>query len=268
MEQTEWIYPLTQQEFFFLAQMLGIRDIADYEDPYRGYLMQELEEEYKQVQEQLVEKRYLIPQENGKGFNVDEMLGLSIAACGTEHAISIDKSIAGTGEFKGLFYFTSNIVVERTSEEQHDIVLTPVANAKLSLELMERIFPLTLKYNVGKAIEIKGQNWKIWKQLDREGKYHVLMKAQCSEEIANSILDVFEKGERSGSISFWNRNGYSWSKETYHYAQYGTKLYLVTEPSTDRLKIQPYKPHIIKKALERFGQQFDMSEQKEEQNNG
>ncbi|MEW4372811.1 hypothetical protein [Paenibacillus kandeliae] len=267
MEQAEWMYPLTEQEFFFLVQMVGIRDIASYEDPYRGYLMQELEEEYKQVEEQLVAKGYLIPQENGTGFNMDEMLGLSIAACGTGNVISIQKSIAGTGDYDGLFYFTNPIVVERTSEEQHDIVLTPVANAKLSLELIERIFPLTLKYNVGKAVEMKGHTWQSWKQLDREVKYAALLKADCTEEIANSILDVFEKGERSGSISFLNRNGYSWSKESYHYAQQGAKLYLVTEPSTDRLKIQPYKPHVIKKALERFAQQFDMSEQKEEQNN-
>lgn len=61
----EWSFQLSPKEFFFLTQLVGVRHIANFDDPYRGYLAKELEEEYKVIEKTFVDKGYLVPKQEG-----------------------------------------------------------------------------------------------------------------------------------------------------------------------------------------------------------
>lgn len=254
----EWSFQLSPEEFFFLTQLVGVRHIANFDDPYRGYLAKELEAEYKVIEKTFVEKGYLVPKQEGTGYDMNEMLAYCIAACGSADVMHVSKKIEGTGKYEGHYYFTPRIVVEQTADEIGGIVLVPVADAQLTLEAMKGFFPLTLQYkSPAKKAVIKDCTWDQWNQLTEVDQRNRLVQAGHTEEQAELALDIFSNGERSGSMMFMKRHGLMWHQEDYHYAQWGDKLYLAVELTEGTLQFQPYKPAILKKALLRFADQIE-----------
>lgn len=255
MEQmeTEWIFPLSAEQFFFLTQIMGVHHIAGFKDPFRGYLSTELEAQYKLIEQELVKNDFLISKDGAIGYDLNEMLGASVAATGSENVIFVKKFIAGVGEFEGYFYFMPNIVVERTRDDINDIILAPVADAVLSINAMKGLFPLTLRSrSTNPSIIISECTWEQWDRLERKEKLDLLISSGCASDLAEDILNVFYSANRSGSMVFMKRNGYMWHQEGYHYAHLGEELYLVRELSEDRIQIEPYKPDMIKQALDQF----------------
>ncbi|MBE9913131.1 hypothetical protein G8C92_03640 [Paenibacillus donghaensis] len=59
------IITLDNKEFFFLAGILGSDRLLGVEDPFRGYLAEEISDEWGVVKQSLLEKGYLIEEENG-----------------------------------------------------------------------------------------------------------------------------------------------------------------------------------------------------------
>ncbi|MDR0266678.1 hypothetical protein [Paenibacillus sp.] len=56
---------LDNKEFFFLAGILGSDRLLGVEDPFQGYLAEEIADEWGVVKASLLEKGYLIEEENG-----------------------------------------------------------------------------------------------------------------------------------------------------------------------------------------------------------
>lgn len=261
--QEEWAFELSPEEFFFLTQLVGVRYIANFEDPYRGYLAKELEEEYKLIEKTFISKGYLIPKADGAGYDMNEMLAYCIAACGSADVMHVSKQIEGTGKYEGHYYFTPRIVVEQTVNESGDIRIVPVADANITLEAMKGFFPLTLQYrSAAKKAIIKDCTWEQWNQLTEDDRRNRLIQAGHTEEQAMLALEIFNNGERSGSMMFMKRQGLKWHQEDYHYAQWGDKLYLAVELTEGTLQLQPYKPSTVKKALLRFADQMEKLEGK------
>lgn len=251
--ETEWTFPLSAEQFFFLTQIMGVHHVAGFKDPFQGYLSSELETQYKLIEQDLVKEGYLISKEGGIGYDLNEMLGASIAATGSENVIFVKKFIADVGQFEGYFYFMPNIVVERTCDDINDMILTPVANAVLSINVIKGLFPLTLRSrSTNPSIIIPECTWEQWDGLEKREKLDLLISSGCATDMAEDILNVIYSANRSGSMVFMKRSGYMWHQEGYHYAQLGEELYLVRELSSDSIQIEPYKPDMIKKALNQF----------------
>ncbi|GIO29876.1 MULTISPECIES: hypothetical protein [Paenibacillus] len=56
---------LDNREFFFLAGILGSDRLLGVEDPFQGYLAQEIADEWDEVKRSLLEKGYLIEEDDG-----------------------------------------------------------------------------------------------------------------------------------------------------------------------------------------------------------
>jgi len=56
---------LDNREFFFLAGILGSDRLLGVEDPFQGYLAQEIAEEWDEVKQSLLEKGYLVEEDDG-----------------------------------------------------------------------------------------------------------------------------------------------------------------------------------------------------------
>lgn len=256
--QDDIVYELTSKEFFFLTQMLGIQSIAGFDDPYRGFLISEIEEEFAEIKEGLITRKLLLPHPDSNTYDIEDALGICLTACGAEDAVYTEKRIEGRGSYKGFLYFLPDLVVERTRSDQHDIILTPVGNAEVSMGLLFRVLPLTLRSERSCRVDVGDCTWEKWSSLDGTGRKDLLVGSECDIDDATSIVQTFNQGERSGSMVYWNKNGYRWYREGLHYAQMNQELYLVTELEEQRLRIESYDPELVLSSLIRFGKRFDL----------
>lgn len=259
MEQEEFIYQLTKGQFFFLTQMMEIHHVAGFEDPYRGYLIEELEEEYEVVKKQLLDLGYLkIDTDADSGLVIDDVLGICIVACGAEEVIHAKKDIRGGENYDAFLYFLPQIVVERTSDEENEVILSPVANAELSMNVLLGFFPLQLHSERDCRVNLVEMDWNHWNQLNQEQQIHKLVSSGCDDEVAPIIVNTFHNGQKNGSVVYWRKVGSSWYQEAYHYAHDNNELYLVTEPDDNVLRIEAYQPQIFLDSILRFAEHFDI----------
>lgn len=258
MSQNEAVYRLTSQEFFFLTEMLGLQGVAGFEDPFRGYLVDEIEEQFDQIRPGLISKGYLIPGNDSAEYEIEDILGICIAVCGASDAVQVKKFIAGSGSYDAFLYFMPNLVVEMTVDEEGSIVLSPVANAEISFEWLFRFFPLTLRSERQCELQLNECSWSKWSALTSKERTALLEEKECPEEELQPLVAAFENAERSGSMVFWNRQEYKWYTESYHYVQNEQELYLVSEISNEDINIQAYNPEVILDGLNRFGANFDL----------
>jgi hypothetical protein len=259
MEQENFIFQLTKGQFFFLTQMMEIHNVAGFEDPYRGFLIEELEEEYEVIKKQLLDLGYLkIDSGSDSGLIIDDALGICIAACGAEDVIHAKKDIRGGEHYDAFLYFLPQIVVERTSDEENEVILCPVANAELSMNVLLGFFPLQLQSERDCWVNLIEMDWNRWNQLNQEQQIHKLVSSGCDDEVAPIIVATFHNGQKNGSVVYWRKVGSSWYQEAYHYAHDNNEMYLVTEPDDNVLRIEAYQPQIFLDSLLRFAEQFDI----------
>ncbi|MDO7905721.1 hypothetical protein Q5741_04750 [Paenibacillus sp. JX-17] len=111
---------LHAKELFFLAGVLGSNRLLGIEDPFSGYLAEELAEEWSRVRESLLQKGYLKQVEQGKElamlptvFSRVAIAGLSDKACW----IRYDRE---GKSFEGYLHCTNERVVEVSRLEGQD----------------------------------------------------------------------------------------------------------------------------------------------------
>ncbi|ANS75333.1 hypothetical protein AWM70_12545 [Paenibacillus yonginensis] len=259
-QQEEVTFRLSVREFFFLTNMLGIHYIAGFKDPFRGYLVEELEEEYEAVKRGLVERGFLRVIEGQKdSFEMDELLGVCLTTCGSNEAVYVNKRIKQEGDYEAFLYFTPNLVVERTWDElEGETVLAPVASAELSLNLLAKFFPLTLKGAVSFHANLPDMREVNWALLSMEEKQQLLLDKRVDPERVNYFVSLEKKAERRGSMVYWTRAGSYWEQEEYHYLQKGQDMLMITKPGGHELRIETYNPAVILKSLEKLAEKFDL----------
>jgi len=255
--QNEIIYQLSPEEFFFLSHMMQITNIAGFDDPYRGYLVTELEDQFEEVKAELIKKGYLLKGLQSGTYDIDEILGIYLAVCASDKVIYVKKNVDKVQNYEAYLYFTPSLVVERTQNEIGQVVLSHVADLELSLDILHRFLPLTLRSELEFSVDIDTMTWEEWTSFNAEKMVDTLVGKGCLMEEATLAIDTIYHASRSGSMVYWQREGYKWYQEGYHYAQNNSHMYLILELDENAIRIEAYTPEVVKASLERFSKLFD-----------
>lgn len=282
MTAESYTYEMTTKEFFFLTQMLGLKNIAGYSDPYKGYLMEELEEEYSELQAGLVNKGWLKMeqgQENEEDqekterkatyTDMNEALALCLAITGSSQVVQLSKQVVDGEDYKGFLYFHPKLVVEVVYSESGEVAVTPVSDPLGTMDALRGFFPLTLRSNRTFKQTLTECNWAKWTELGKEGQLELLKVqggASLDQAEAERVVEAFAGIERIGSMIFWNAHGEAWEQEGYHYVQSGEELYLGRETKLDidtntNLELSAYNPDVVWNKLLKFAEQFGLVEE-------
>jgi hypothetical protein len=251
-------FHLTVEEFFFLTQMLGISHIAGFKDPFQGYFMEELEEEFVKIKQRLLDRGLVAGKEDSEELEIDELLGLCLMSCGSEEAVYLKKNIKASGEYEAYLYFTPNVVVERTWDDSGSLTLAPVSNAELSMNVLARFFPLTLRGETPFQTALKNINGDTWDLLSVQEKEKYLREQGMAPENIGFLLRLESDPDRSGTMVFCSRYGGYWEEEVYLYRQLDKELLLITQPADYEICIESYRPEPVLAALERLAEKFDL----------
>ncbi|MDR0268494.1 hypothetical protein [Paenibacillus sp.] len=256
------IFQLTVEEFFFLTQMLEISHIAGFKDPFQGYLMDELEEEFAIIKQRLLDRGLVVAKDDSDELVIDELLGLCLMSCGSGEAVYLKKNIKGSGEYEAYLNFTPNVVVERTWDDSGSLTLTPVSNAELSMNVLAGFFPLTLRGETPFLAALKNINGGTWDLLPVQEKEKYLHEQRMVPENINLLLRLESDPDRSGTMVFCSRYGGYWEEEVYLYRQLDKELLLITQPADNEIVIESYRPEPVLAALERLAEKFDLVREK------
>lgn len=251
-------FHFTVSEFYFITQMLGLQHIAGFTDPFPGYLIEELEEEFSKVRRQLMDRGVLLEKEGSEELEIDELLGLCLACCGSDTAVYLKKTILGEGDYEAFLYFTPSLVVERTWSAGGVITISPLANPELTMNILAKFFPLTLHGATPVQVLLKDTNANAWEAATEPERESLLKERLTVKEEIDFLLRLEGNPDRSGTMAFWTRYGASWGETGYRYRQQGEDLLLITEPGENELSIQDYRPGPVLAALERLAAKYDL----------
>lgn len=236
--------------------MLSVDQIAGYSDPFRGYLMDEIEEEWEVTLPILIRKGYLIRNDTKGTYEVDGALALCIEVCGSNYAVRATKHIDGLGDYEGFLFFTPELAVEWTDDGHGNMFICPVANAPLSIDVLYGLFPLNMSSEKKWIIELSQVTWREWIVYSSEQMMNALLEEGCLPEAAEVICHCFLHAESSGSMEYWTRTGSYWNQESYHFVRIGDLAYLVSDTNMSSIRIQAFEPSIVKASLECFADLF------------
>lgn len=102
---------LSEKEFFFLAGIIGSDRLLGVEDPFSGYLAEEIAEEWEKTKDSLLRKQYLLQKESGElsippeVFSRVAIAGLSDRACWLKYERQ-------GREFEGYLHVTDERVIQ------------------------------------------------------------------------------------------------------------------------------------------------------------
>ncbi|NMO94321.1 hypothetical protein [Paenibacillus lemnae] len=141
----EWVREIGQRELFFLMNMVEHNGIAGFSDPYSGYLIDELEDEWAKIRGQLLERELLMA--DGDDLAIEPVLEAFLAVLDSSYAVRLELKRGGKTVYDAYLHLLPQMVVERVQtdsgdgEGNHAIRLSAIASLELSLPLIEQVFP-------------------------------------------------------------------------------------------------------------------------------
>lgn len=127
---------LEQKELFFLAGILGSDRLLGVDDPFLGYLTEEIVKEWDQVKESLLDKGYLIQEDGSSEITMTPTVFSRVAIAGlSSRAFRYEYKENGTG-YEGYLHCTNERVVEviRTQKEPVTYQLSDLGNVDQACE--------------------------------------------------------------------------------------------------------------------------------------
>ena len=144
MENEAPVITCSAQEMLFLAGLLGADTLLGVDDPFFGWLTEEIEEAWQQAQESLVERRFLEIQSDG-----DVVMDVAVAALvGTcafpDASFILTYTPAGDQATTRYFHATRHLAVEQalSGESISTCRLTALEDARTVFERVTEIWQL------------------------------------------------------------------------------------------------------------------------------
>ncbi|WDM23950.1 hypothetical protein [Paenibacillus polymyxa] len=129
---------LKAKELFFLAGVLGSDRLLGVEDPFKGYLAEELAEEWEQVKATLLEKGYLKRVDKGKELAMPPTVFSRVAIAGLSNRACRIRYVRGGKQFEGYLHCTNERVVElvKSADEPDEYRLYDLGNVEKACETL------------------------------------------------------------------------------------------------------------------------------------
>ncbi|NEZ41717.1 hypothetical protein [Paenibacillus alvei] len=113
---------LSKKELYFLAGIIGSDRLLGVEDPFRGYLTEEITEEWNKVKASLLRKGYLTEAPGGVELGIPSHVYSTVAVTGLANRscwVRFLDTVAEPGrkEYEGYFHFTDDLTIERVQAQ-------------------------------------------------------------------------------------------------------------------------------------------------------
>ncbi|KJD42521.1 hypothetical protein [Paenibacillus terrae] len=129
---------LKSKELFFLAGVLGSDRLLGVEDPFKGYLAEELAEEWEQIKASLLEKGYLKRVDEGTELAMPPTVFSRVAIAGLSNRACRIRYARGGKQFEGYLHCTNERVVElvKSVDEPDEYRLYDLGNVEKACETL------------------------------------------------------------------------------------------------------------------------------------
>ncbi|GIP21549.1 hypothetical protein [Paenibacillus sp. J22TS3] len=141
------VITLETKELFFLAGILGSDRLLGIDDPFRGYLSEEIAEEWESAKNSLLSKGYLTQVNNGVELEMSPQVFSQVAIAGLAERACWVRYTNEDDSFEGYLHVTDEKVVEvrKLSDAAREYQLVEIGNVRqASDDLVNR-----MRWNIG-----------------------------------------------------------------------------------------------------------------------
>lgn len=126
------VITLETKELFFLAGILGSDRLLGIDDPFRGYLSEEIAEEWESAKNSLLSKGYLTQVNNGVELEMSSQVFSQVAIAGLAERACWVRYTNEDDSFEGYLHVTDEKVVEvrKISESSREYQLVEIGNVR------------------------------------------------------------------------------------------------------------------------------------------
>ncbi|KZE76840.1 hypothetical protein FQU75_02090 [Paenibacillus polymyxa] len=211
---------LKAKELFFLAGVLGSDRLLGVEDPFKGYLAEELAEEWEQVKAALLEKGYLKQADKGKELAMPPTVFSRVAIAGLSNRACRIRYVRGGKRFEGYFHCTNERVVElvKSADEPDEYRLYDLGNVEKACEtLIDKMGWVDRLVPESPALMFSKQAFnKIYEQSAGESMSQIssrLTEASGDEEGAMRLAQSLSSRVAEGELQLLVWNGREWESQ-------------------------------------------------------
>jgi hypothetical protein len=134
---------LSAREIYFLSELLKIECIVGMKDPHEGLAEKELKDEWNQTKEELLKKQILF---EGDTYEIDRKHAILIHALRPQSVCLWVNQIKDNEQKSAFYYFTSKLVVKKTSAINNCYRLELVGTPKEAVDEIIKSFSLSSNY--------------------------------------------------------------------------------------------------------------------------
>lgn len=226
---------LDNKEFFFLAGIIGSDHLLGVENPYQGYVAEELVEEWNKTQITLLDKGYLIEDKNANKFSIPPIVFSRVAiACLAERTCWFKYS-DGRNTTEVYLHVTNERVVQVCNDHPKRCYrLDDIGNVKEAChKIIDKFDMLDALQTEMPALMFSQQQFnKIYEQ-SQSSDINVLsqMLAEASNDIEGSLLLAQCLRHRSAEgefhLSIWT--GEEWETQQFAFLMNDSSNWLIRQ---------------------------------------
>lgn len=247
--EDEMIRVVGQRELFFLLHMMGSRGLAGYDDPFRGYLMDELEEAWEEQQQKLLEKGLLVRQ--GDKLEIELVTEALLAVLDSPYAMRLEIRKGGSSVYDGYIHMLPQMAVERLQDEQDPELLriSAIANLELALPILEKVFPADPEE------ETRGFGQPFIMPADI---YDLIISAERGDELENLALTrpeirrfmlLAELASDHGRLTLLERKGPLWRQQIVTFGLGPGGGWIAVQDEERNVKVENYRRRKLGQAM-------------------
>ncbi|MDQ0110648.1 hypothetical protein [Paenibacillus harenae] len=250
-------YTLSQEELFFLSEMLDLKPIFGFEDPFKGFLVDEIGARFDVVKEEMAAKQWIRTNDQGQ-LEVEALLSACLLACGGEDGIQLAKRTPEGHIYQANLYVTPHMVTEVSPSEERagHLVFRPLADARRTISELFRFFPDEAPVADAWHVDIPDTNMDEWMKLTAEEHADQLARKGLEEQQILAALHAFHIREAQGAMRKWKRERNYWYIAGIYYYIAEDSMILASEQQGRRLMIETYRFAEVKEFLTTFAFRF------------
>lgn len=256
-ETRELSYTLSQEQVFFLTQLLDLKPVFGFEDPFKGYLVDEIQARFELVMQELQALQYARLNEEGK-WEIEALLSACLFACGGDDGIQLAKRTPEGHVYQANLYFTPHIVTEMSpsSEREGHLVFRPLSDARRTVSELFRFFPDPVEASDYWYTDLEDMMMDDWMKLTVEEQADLLGRKGLEEDRMLEILNAYHVREGQGAMRKWKRERHYWFSAGIYYYVIEDSIVLASEQRGRKLRFQTYRFDDVKEFLTTFAFRF------------
>ncbi|WP_211745831.1 hypothetical protein [Paenibacillus sp. Marseille-Q4541] len=214
------VVTLERTELFFLAGILGSDRLLGIDDPFVGYLTEDIVKEWDKVKETLLQKGYLIQDEGSSDITMTPTVFSRVAIAGlSSRAFRFQLEEKGSS-YEGYLHCTNERVVEviRTQEEPITYQLSDLGNVEQACEnVVNRInwSSENISENIPALMFSKKKFYENMKQHQEWGTLSKALAEDCHDsQGADALAKTIVEQQSEGEFQLLVWNGHEWESQS------------------------------------------------------